>query len=177
MVVGAAAARERHSVIRRKLLSTHAEPLSDDDYFDAAAAGYSYVDFEWFAADRDGRIAVLTTGGVGPVPTSVFRNRTAYFAAAAFFERLGKCGTHRLHRHRLDDVDWSSWADAADRGMFAYDCEVAGQPYWLVASPDRCLALEEVPPTVREYVSAICFDLTFGDDLFVDREFPDTNQR
>lgn len=46
--------------------------------------GFSpYLDFEWYATDADGRVAILTSAGFGPVPLVVFRSRLEYQAVRA----------------------------------------------------------------------------------------------
>ena len=156
--------------------------VGTDTYFDSAADGSRpFSDFEWYAVDSGGQVAFLTSAGFGPIPLLVFRDKAAYFAAAQYFESLPvRCG-HALHARRPHE--WSSWTEAANRGLFAYDWTatagqyVPGHPYELMARPDRPLLLAELPEAVQNWLAPIRFGGEFGSDLSPERDFPEVNLR
>jgi len=154
--------------------------VNSDDYFNSAAEGARpFDDFEWYAVDSRGQIAFLTSAGFAAIPMLVFRDKEAYFSAAHHFESLPVRCTHRLIVS--GPYDWSSWIEAANRGLFAYDWRpTAGQyvpdkPYQLMAKPERPLLLTEIPDAVRQWLTPICFRGEFGEDLYPEREFPQVN--
>lgn len=123
------------------------------------ADGFSpYLDFEWYATDADGRVALLTSAGFGPVPLAVFQARPAYQAVRAFLlglpERPGRV---------IDPAPGSCWASAARRGLYAYDWDARqGQPmprrpYRRQAIPLEPLWVAELPDAVRTWLEAIRF--------------------
>src|SRR5690242_13821037 len=76
------------------------------------------IDYEWFAVDAAGHIAVFTTGGIGPVPAIVLDSNTAVDALDEFVLRLPVRGTG-LMLVSLPRPD--SYMAFAQRGVFAYD--------------------------------------------------------
>ena len=163
-----------------------------DTYFNSAAEGRRvFSDFEWFAVDRLGQVASLTSAGFGAIPLAVFRDKAAYFAAAQYFESLPvRCG-HTLHApvpkrswcswsgHVFPD--WSCFTHTAERGLFSYDWNavagqyVPGHPYELMASPDRPLLFAELPKVVQEWLVPIRFESEFGAPLHPERAFQEVN--
>jgi hypothetical protein len=125
-----------------------------DEYYDSAAQGRRpSSDFEWYAVDRNGHVAFLTSAGLGAIPMLVFRDKEAYQRAANFFRSLpARCG-HVLHAK--GPYDWSSWIRAANQGLFGYDWNasagqyVPGYPYKLMAAPETPVTLSDLPADVR----------------------------
>lgn len=148
-----------------------------DIYFDSAAAGARpFLDFEWYAIDPRGQVAVLFSAGFAAIPLLVFRDKAAYFSAAAYLESLpARCGHTSPAGHRA--ADWRE----ADRGLFVYDwtCTagqyVPGRSYKLMATPERPLLVDELPPAMREWLAPVRFRSQFGAELFPEREFAEVN--
>src|SRR5262245_37639491 len=68
--------------------------MPSDDYYESAAHGRRPTsDFEWYAVDREGQIAFLTSAGFGAVPMLVFRDKSMYFRVDSFFRSLTGVGT------------------------------------------------------------------------------------
>jgi hypothetical protein len=137
-----------------------------DEYFDSAAEGRRPTsDFEWYAVDRKGQLAFLTSGGFGLVPMLVFRSKVAYYRAKGFFDSLPvRCG-HVLFASGLHD--WSSWIKAAERGLYGYDWSasagqyVPGYPYKVMAAPKNPLTLLDLSADLQSWISLIHFDVEF----------------
>jgi hypothetical protein len=137
-----------------------------DEYFDSAAQGRRPTsDFEWYAIDRKGQLALLTSAGFGPVPMLVFRSKGAYYRAADYFRSLPVRGGHVLLAS--GPYDWSSCTKAAERGLFVYDWNAAaGQyvpayPYKIMARPEDPLTLSDLPADLQSWVSLVRFDIEF----------------
>ena len=159
--------------------------MTEDDYFDSAAQGLRpYSDFEWYACDRSGNIAFLTSAGFAAVPLAVFRSRILYFTAREFLSHLSVGGGHELREpgQRMPVVE--DWVQMARRGLFAYDWDHGtGQyepdlPYRLVASPQRPLTVSDVPSSVRQWLETVRFevvDFPQAAELFVEPAFAEVN--
>lgn len=138
-----------------------------DEFFDSAAHGLRPgSDFEWYAIDCKGQLALLTTAGFGPVPALVFQSKEAYYRAADYFHSLPiRCG-HVLYAS--GPYDWSSWIKAAEQGLYGYDWDAAssqyvpGHPYKIITSPKTPITLLDLPAEVQSWVSLIRFDVDFN---------------
>ena len=88
------------------------------------------IEFDWFAIDRDGRVALFATAGNGPVPTSVL-------AASEAHDKIGEAisvsglGTLAV---------WKSYAQA---GLYAYDWSDLKGSYVRVAEPSPGAKFEQ----------------------------------
>jgi hypothetical protein len=156
--------------------------MARDEYYDSAAQGRRPTsDFEWYAVDRTGRVALLTSAGFGAVPMLVFRDNGTYYLASHFFRSLPVRGGHVLLVAGKGDA--SGWQSAADRGLFGYDWDspsgqyVAGHPYRLVTAPESPLTLADLPPAVRDWVTPIRFDVEFDRavELVPESQFSELN--
>lgn len=153
-----------------------------DEYFDSAAQGRRPTsDFEWYALDRKGQIAILTSAGFGAIPLVVFRDKTMYYEVAAYFRSLPLRCDHKLLAKK--SVDCSFWIEQAWSGLFGYDWNVAagqyvpGAPYELIAAPEKPLTVLELPTDLQLWISIIRFDAEFGvaTELFPEQQFADMN--
>lgn len=79
-------------------------------------------EFDWFAADESGHVAIFATGGSGPVPAQVVTDAAFHDAVGDQIEVSG-WGTDQV---------WSSYARA---GLFAYDWDARRNCYARVAVP------------------------------------------
>lgn len=158
-------------------------PAADrDDAYDSAALGQRPMsDFEWYAVDRRGQLAFLTSAGFGAVPMLVFRNKRVYSEAAEFFRKLPlRCGHVRFAG---DCGDMTSWINASRQGLFGYDWNaeaasyVPNTPYRKLTAPESSLILHELPIGLREWISPIRFELDFAEasELFPELQFDEVN--
>jgi len=73
-------------------------------------------EFDWFALDKEGNIALFSTVGSGTVPESVLLNYAE----------------HDSISESLATPNWGSsqiWSDYADKGLFVYDWKSKGGVY------------------------------------------------
>lgn len=111
------------------------------------------TDFEWFACDADGCIAVFTTAGNGPIPTGVLRESSLADALQKSVRNLPNRGGATM-LVRLPRPD--SFLRFATQGLFAYDWSVGwlSGRYEMQARPQQPLRLADVPeefqPLLRE---------------------------
>lgn len=156
---------------------------SDDEYFESAAKGLRpFSDFEWFAVDRDGFIAFLTSAGLGPIPTIVFKSKPDYFALQHWFNDAPFRGEYVVHPPAKKMPRPDDFLSMARKGLFAYDWDCSkGQylrwPYHLIASPERPLLIHELPDSAKATIEQIRFDVSFRESsaLEVENFFDDLN--
>lgn len=94
------------------------------------------VEFDWFAVDPDGFIAMLCSAGYGPIPDGVFERLDGQKAIGDFLRRL--IGL------RMDDDLLRSERLLASVGVFAYDWKHWEGPYQRSAVPKEPKRMAEV---------------------------------
>jgi hypothetical protein len=86
-------------------------------------------EFDWFATDQQGCLALFATGGCGPIPEHVRNAIEAHDAISRALKVTG-WGT---------DTIWQSYSRA---GLFAYDWSAQQSCYVQVAKPSAPLSPE-----------------------------------
>ena len=95
------------------------------------------IEWDWFASDGDGHVALFSLGGSGQVPPVLLAHEHAISELMQF---LGiRC-------------DRESWAVAARGGFFGYDVDVNGGPFRRVPVPSSPITLAEVPEPRRSLI-------------------------
>ncbi|MBF6023963.1 hypothetical protein [Lysobacter niastensis] len=106
------------------------------------------VDFEWFAVDRNGRLALFVTAGDGFVPASVAA------AADAISTLSSTISTPHVGTGHV-------WEDYGNVGLYVYDWAMPVGPYGLIQSP-----LQALSPGFRQAILGLPalpkFDVEFG---------------
>jgi len=80
-------------------------------------------EFDWFAQDVEGNIALFSTGGFGPVPSTVQAHFQGHDSAVS----------------SIDVPHWGSltiWKDYARQGLFVFDWVPNVGPYRLMEQPE-----------------------------------------
>jgi hypothetical protein len=106
------------------------------------------LDFDWFALDNAGIIAVFSTAGYGEIPHAVRQQAPA----------------HSIVFEQLTLPNWGSneiWEDYGRLGLFTFDWQHWGGPYVKMAAPSRVM-----PVALRSQILSIPdlpqLDLRFG---------------
>jgi len=113
------------------------------------------IDAAWIAIDSRGQVAMLTTGGEGPVPESAIPSTEDAESEVLSLPEI--CGWDLLvNLPRPDD-----FIAFASRGFFAYDWsdihsskKQALGAYELQARPNRPLDLADLPPNLQALASS-----------------------
>ena len=131
----------------------------------AASDGWG-PDTEWFASDRDGHTAVLSTAGLGPIPARATTDPAGHVAVWESLEILGE-------PKGFGELDFYDTAVAPRVGAFAFDYSgpqggygqyAPRQPYRLIATPGNPVSAEQLSPEARTHLAAVCFrDTCFAD--------------
>lgn len=87
------------------------------------------MEFDWFAVDCNGNIALFATAGEGFVPEVVI---------ACFEKHSNISESLPTQRHGTSDV----WLDYAEAGLFVFDWVLHGGPYKRCAIPTKPLSQE-----------------------------------
>ena len=96
------------------------------------------IEWDWFACDQVGNVALISSGGSGQVPRGLLA-REAEIQALRDFLGLG--------------YDADSWRLAAEQGLFGYDVDVRGGPFRRLTRPARARTLEDVPEPHRSLIA------------------------
>jgi len=122
--------------------------------FNTSASLYPVgTDYEWFACDADGYVAVFTTAGNGPLPTEVLREVSLTDALQKSVRSLPNRGGATM-LVRLPRPD--SFLRFGIQGLFAYDWSVdwSSGRYEMLVRPQQPLRLTDLPvefqPLLRE---------------------------
>jgi hypothetical protein len=94
-------------------------------------------EFDWFAFDRDGHVAMLSTGGAGPIPESV----------------IGAFAEHDAIADSLNAPNFGSpavWSDYANLGLYVFDWDRQRRDYATMRAPS--VAME---PSLRTRIENI----------------------
>lgn len=101
-------------------------------------------EFDWFACDRDGYLALMSTAGSGLAPACTL-------AAPAERELL-------LQHFAVASPSRSEWAEFAELGLYVYDCgSMHDYVYKRVALPTRPLRLDGLPAALAQAASRYRF--------------------
>lgn len=132
------------------------------------------LQFEWYAIDRSGLLAILNTAGCGPIPEIMLTDEQAWERADSALLSLPERCTARSGPGRYYD---SEFEQIAQRGLFAYDWSDVGQPYTdlsaryeLQAYPVQPLTVADLrlPPEIAAWVAAVRLDVLFTEAHAVD---------
>ena len=83
-------------------------------------------EFDWFAIDSEGNIALFSTAGEGPVPKLVTESY----------------GEHDAISELFDSPNWGSsevWSDYAALGFYVFDWNLHGGPYKREREPTKSM--------------------------------------
>ncbi|MGQ0798525.1 MAG: hypothetical protein ACT4NL_00225 [Pseudomarimonas sp.] len=114
-------------------------------------------EFDWFAADSEGRLALFATAGFGPVPDSVLSATEAHDAVSDSLE-VSDWGTSAV---------WESYALA---GLYAYDWSDHQGSYLRVAQPAK-LVPAALAAAIASIPGLLHFALSFSEVAAVTRDW------
>src|SRR5687767_7294422 len=108
-----------------------------------SAAHISGFEHAWLAVDVDGHVALFTTAGGGYVPPESLADADGYEAAIDEILAIAPF-TRALREPSIGAGLESTWRRMAERGCFAFDSDVLGGPYRLVAVPSEPVRVGEL---------------------------------
>ncbi|MFB1480476.1 hypothetical protein [Corallococcus sp. RDP092CA] len=103
--------------------------------------GYEY---DWIACDGSGHVGFFSTAGGGHAPEAFLRDTDAHDdAIEAILALPGP--TDGLSETQVLSPFQHTWQLMAARGVFAFDADINGGPYRLVAAPANPIRVEALP--------------------------------
>ena len=111
------------------------------------------TEFDWFAVDSKGFVALMSSAGYGPIPDCVFEHFEGQRRIEEFFARL-------VGQPLTDDWDRMLLSLAAS-GVFIYDWQHWDGPYRRLGMPSVPQRLDElgIPAELRQALAVVpeCF--------------------
>ena len=120
-------------------------------------------EFDWLGIDRDGRVAVFSNAGYGPLPETV-NERLADVDAA--LERAGELPVigSAGNLESSGGGDCSFWYSYSAKGFYAYDWRVWGGPYRRLSSPTVPISIDRLPDQLQAAARLAVFPVDFADE-------------
>jgi hypothetical protein len=124
------------------------------------------IELVWLAVDNAGNLAVMITGGAGPIPSDVSAHGDKVLGIEESLLALPLLGAASIH---IQVPNPSSFKALGERGLFVYDwtdvhrtTASALEAYELVASPSACLDLDSLTEDLKALAAPIGGSLQFG---------------
>jgi hypothetical protein len=125
-----------------------------------------FGDCDWFAVDSTGQIALFTTAGTEYLPEFYWPTPKLVSELVEAAQRMPVTCSHEFIGEREAGCDYSSWRDAADRGLYGYDYDLDKQSgYKLITVPIQPLRVTD--PTAPWAQRLPFFDGVFGKGAMV----------
>jgi hypothetical protein len=117
------------------------------------------LDVEWFAVDRRGCIAMLTSG-YGAIPKAVFESEERYHRLAEFFAGRPEASGAKLAERLSAAGGHENFLADARRGLFSYSHTSyrALDPYELIALPLTPAPVGALPAEIQALLRPFRFD-------------------
>ena len=117
-------------------------------------------EFDWFAVDRDGHVALFATAGYGPIPQAVLESVDEQRQVETYLSSI-PATTQAIHIGGEGDLE--DWFAVARRGLYAYDWQHWNGPYGMIASPETPLHISSVPGHLQVIIGKTRLEsLSFG---------------
>jgi hypothetical protein len=130
------------------------------------------TDYEWYASDAVGHVAVFATADIGPMPVVLLGDLSLTDSLMVAVRRLPARGraTMLVSLPRPDD-----FIHFASRGLFAYDWQDVHRTrgfsdrYEMLSRPDTPILVSELPEQFHALVRSTALpDVRFADSLTID---------
>ncbi|WP_437539614.1 hypothetical protein WME79_24625 [Sorangium sp. So ce726] len=112
------------------------------------------LEFDWLASDADGFVALFSTAGGGYAPDEFLRDTDAHNAAIDVV-LASPASTVARFAPELPPGLKNTWRMAAERGLFAFDSDLHGGPYRMVAAPADPIRIVDLPTLVIDIVARL----------------------
>jgi hypothetical protein len=126
------------------------------------------LEYDWIACDVDGLVALFSTAGGGYLPLAFLQDTDAHERA---IEDIldGPATTIATFAPALSPSLKNIWRSAAEHGLFAFDSDVNGGPYKVVAVPAVPRRLDSLSVDVIRVATRIRIRASFaGESLLTE---------
>jgi hypothetical protein len=120
-------------------------------------------EFDWLGIDRNGRVAVFSNAGYGPLPETVNERLADVDAALERTDELPMIGS-ASNVENIGGGDYSSWYSYSAKGFYAYDWRVRGGPYRRLSSPTIPISIDRLPDQLQAVARLVVFRVDFADE-------------
>lgn len=127
-------------------------PYSDREWLALSRCAPSTgEEFDWFALDIRGHLAVFTTAGMGPVPAVIWANREKFYLLETAISGLVESDTFK--KVLTAPGNHVHWFDFARKGLFAFDYHDVHRTnrlygYDLIAQPGNPVPASQLMPQI-----------------------------
>lgn len=118
------------------------------------------LEYDWLGSDDHGCVALFSTAGAGYAPKAFLLDTDAHDVAIHAVLALPATTTTKFAPDLAPDLI-NTWRLVAERGLYAYDCDLNGGPYRLVAAPAVPVQVDALPPDVATVATAVRCSLRF----------------
>ena len=101
-------------------------------------------EYDWLGVDSNGHVGLFSTAGGGRTPRAVLVDVDAHEVGLDALMARSATTSARFFPQVRKGLE-NDWRAAAERGVFAFDSDVYGSPYRLVAAPERPIGLADLP--------------------------------
>jgi hypothetical protein len=124
------------------------------------------IEFDWWATDQDGHIAIFCSAGYGPIPLAALEDPRATAdadVAALLIDGLPSRGRWRAEGRGPGEC--REWVQLAERGLYVFDWAPYHGPYDRVVVPEVALTRSGLPDVIASarallMLPSICFTHT-----------------
>lgn len=113
-------------------------------------------EFDWLACDGEGHVGFFSTAGGGYAPDEFLRYIDSFDAAIEAILTVAP-RTRAICALQLRPELVNTWQAMAERGVFAFDSDLFGGPYKLIASPTAPIRVDELPDQAADVVRRITY--------------------
>jgi hypothetical protein len=130
------------------------------EHWPSSARDVAGFEFDWFARDEAGQLAVFTSAGSGFIPARVFSSTVAPYNGV--IAALAGRHTAPVIKVFTGDGSFADWCDLAARGLFAYDFQdlhrvraAERHGYDLIARPSVPATTLDLPSSLVDYLPVV----------------------
>jgi hypothetical protein len=114
------------------------------------------AEYDWLACDGDGHAALFSTAGGGYAPDEFLQDTDAHTAAIKAVLACQATTSARFAPALAPECE-NTWKLVAERGLFAFDADVNGGAYRLVAAPDVAINAAHLPEVAVDAMRSLTF--------------------
>jgi hypothetical protein len=126
-------------------------------------------EYDWLASDEDGHVALFSTAGKGFAPVEFLRDTDAHDTAIEAILDLPISTSARFAPELRPGLK-NPWRMAAERGLFAFECDPNGIAYRIVAAPVIPIPVHSLPGPAADVATCIKLRLRFEAQSVVNPE-------
>jgi hypothetical protein len=125
------------------------------------------LEYDWLEAVSDGHVGLFTTAGGGFAPDAFLEDTDAYDEAIQSLLTLPP-HSEVAFAPTVGAGCVNTWKQMAERGVYAFDSSVFGDPYKRVAGPRHAVKLADLPAAIADVAGRVRLIGCFGEPGSVD---------